>query len=432
MPHNRRSFLQKLSAFSGAMAIPFLLPDAVAAPLESARKRVEGLSAEEAARDEAFWYQVMLSYSVSPLILNMNNGGVSPQPKAVQEVVERLNAMSNESPSMYMWRFINSGKEPLRAELARLAGCDIEEVAVNRNTSEALETVIFGLRLKRGDEVVLSKQDYPNMINAWKQRVHRDGVVLKWVDFEVPCSNNDYLVDQYNSAFTEKTKLVHITHMINWTGQVLPVRRIADAAKKRGIEVLIDGAHSFAQLQFKISELNCDYFGTSLHKWLCAPFGTGMLYVRKEKIKNLYPLLAAPDPEEDNIRKFEHLGTRSIAIEQAIGHAINFHEYIGADRKEKRLFYLKNYWAEKAAQLPDVQILTPLEKGFSGAIGLFTIKGMEATSVLKFLYKKPYRIHASVVEWENIKGVRITPNVYTLTKDLDRLLVAIKACIETK
>jgi selenocysteine lyase/cysteine desulfurase len=331
-----------------------------------------------------------------------------------------------------MWRFINAGKEPLRGELARLAGCDIEEVAVNRNASEALETVIFGLRLKRGDEVVLSKQDYPNMINAWKQRAHRDGIVLKWVDFEVPCTNNEYLVQQYNNAFTSKTKVVHITHMINWTGQVLPVRGIADAAKKRGIEVLVDGAHSFAQLQYKISELNCDYFGTSLHKWLCAPFGTGMLYVRKEKIKKMYPLLAAPDPEEDNIRKFENLGTRSIAIEQAIGHAINFHEYIGADRKEKRLFYLKNYWAEKAAQLPGVQVLTPLDKGFSGAIGLFSIAGMTPVEVLNFLYKKPYRIHASVVDWENIQGVRITPNVYTLTKDLDRLLMAIKTCIETK
>ncbi|MFT4666186.1 MAG: selenocysteine lyase/cysteine desulfurase [Polaribacter sp.] len=432
MSYNRRSFLQKLSLVSGAMTIPHLLPEAIAKPLESARKRVEGQSAEEVAKDESFWYQVMLSYTVSPLILNMNNGGVSPQPRVVQEVVERLNVMSNELPSMYMWRFINAGKEPLRGELARLAGCDIEEVAVNRNASEALETVIFGLRLKRGDEVVLSKQDYPNMINAWKQRAHRDGIVLKWVDFEVPCTNNEYLVQQYNNAFTSKTKVVHITHMINWTGQVLPVRGIADAAKKRGIEVLVDGAHSFAQLQYKISELNCDYFGTSLHKWLCAPFGTGMLYVRKEKIKKMYPLLAAPDPEEDNIRKFENLGTRSIAIEQAIGHAINFHEYIGADRKEKRLFYLKNYWAEKAAQLPGVQVLTPLDKGFSGAIGLFSIAGMTPVEVLNFLYKKPYRIHASVVDWENIQGVRITPNVYTLTKDLDRLLMAIKTCIETK
>ncbi len=432
MSYNRRSFLQKLSAFSGVMAIPHLLPEAIAKPLENARKRVEGRPAEEVAKDESFWYQVMLSYTVSPLVLNLNNGGVSPQPRVVQKAVERLNAMSNESPSMYMSRLINAGKEPLRAELARLAGCDIEEVAVNRNASEALETIIFGLRLKKGDEVVLSNQDYPNMINAWKQRAHRDGIVLKWVNFEVPCTNNEYLVQQYKNAFTAKTKVVHITHMINWTGQVLPVRSIADTAKKRGIEVLVDGAHSFAQLQYKISELNCDYFGTSLHKWLCAPFGTGMLFVRKGKIKNLYPLLAASDPEEDNIRKFENLGTRSIAIEQAIGHAINFHEYIGADRKEKRLFYLKNYWAEKAAQLPGVQILTPLEKGYSGAIGLFSITGIAPIDTLNFLFKKPYRIHASIVNRENIQGVRITPNVYTLTKDLDRLLMAIQACIETK
>jgi len=432
MSFNRRLFLRKLGLVSGAMTVQSLLPSAIANSLETARNRVAGMSAEECARDEEFWYQVKQAYTVSPLIMNLNSGGVSPQPRIVQETQEHYNRQSNEGPSMYMWRILNVGKEPLRQELARLAGCDAEELAINRNTTEALETVIFGLRLQKGDEVVLSKQDYPNMINAWKQREHRDGIILKWIDFKVPSTDNDYLVKQYTDAFTAKTKLVQITHVTNWSGQILPVKRIAREARKRKIEVLVDGAHSFAQLQYKIHDLDCDYFGTSLHKWLCAPFGTGLLYVRKEKIKKLYPLFAAPDPEEENIRKFENLGTRSLATELAIGQAIAFHEYVGPARKEKRLFYLKNYWAEKAALLPGVQIHTPLVEGYSGAICLFSIDGETPDDICSGIYKDPYRIHTSVVKLENLKGVRVTPNVYTLTKDLDLLLEAIKAYIETK
>ncbi len=280
----------------------------------------------------------------------------------------------------------------------------------------------------RGDEVVLTRQDYPNMIHAWKQRAHRDGIVLKWLDFDFPIEDKQFIVDQFTNAFTPKTKVVQITHMINWNGQILPVKEIAAAAHRQNIEVVVDGAHTFAQLDFNIPDLGCDYFGSSLHKWLCAPFGSGLLYVKKDKIKNLYPLLAAPDPEEDNIRKFEHLGTRSFAIEQAIAQAITFHEYIGPARKEARLFYLKNYWAEKAKDIAGVRLHTSLKKGFSGAICLFSIEDMTPTEVVNFIYRPPHRIHATAIKRDDMKGGRITPNVYTLTKDLDRLLVAVVAC----
>ncbi|MBD0367158.1 MAG: aminotransferase class V-fold PLP-dependent enzyme, partial [Flavisolibacter sp.] len=279
--------------------------------------------------------------------------------------------------------------------------------------------------LKRGDEVVASKQDYPNMVHAWKQREQRDGIKINWVNLDLPSEDETYLVTQYVAAFTPKTKVVHITHIINWNGQILPVRQIADEAKKRGIDVLVDGAHSFAHFDFTIPELNCDYFASSLHKWLYAPIGSGMLYVRKEKIKDIYPLFASDNPLKEDIRKFEHLGTRPFFIEQAIGKALEFHDMIGSERKEKRLHYLKNYWMERVQQVPKVKLHTSLKPQWGCAIGMVSIDGRKPAELDQFLFNN-YRIHATTIEWENIKGVRITPNVYTTTKNLDVLIGGIK------
>jgi selenocysteine lyase/cysteine desulfurase len=387
-------------------------------------------SPADCASDEEFWYYIQQAYTVSANIVNLNNGGVSPQPRVVQEAVERYNRLSNEAPSFYMWRTLDQGREPLRMKLAEIAGCSHDELAINRNSSEALETIIFGLRLKAGDEVVLTKQDYPNMINAWKQRAHREGIVLKWLNFDFPIEDKQLIINTFVNAFTPATKVVHLTHMINWNGQILPVREIAQAARQRGIEVLVDAAHTFAHLDYKITDLQCDYFGTSLHKWLCAPFGSGLLYMRKEKIKNLYPLLAAGDPESEDIRKFENLGTRSFAIEQAIGQAVNFHQMIGAERKQERLRFLKNYWTEKALQFPRVKIGTPRKPEFSCAIALLQVEGKTPAEVSEFLFNQ-YKIHTVGIDWENIHGVRITPNVYTSLSDLDRLAKAIGELVKT-
>ena len=429
MAFNRRNFIQKFSGAAGTFALGSLLSPALANSIQKAFEKVAHLSPEACAVDEEFWYQIKMAYTVSPAVLNLNNGGVSPQPKVVQNAVERYNLLSNEAPSYYMWRILDKGKEPLRAKLADLAGCSKEEIAINRNSSEALETIIFGLKLKAGDEVVLTKQDYPNMINAWKQREKRDGIVLKWISFDFPIEDKNLIVKKFEEAFTEKTKIVHVTHMINWCGQLQPAKEIAQAAHKRGIEVVLDAAHTFAHIDYKIPDLECDYFGTSLHKWLCAPFGTGMLWVKKEKIKNLYPLFAAPDPDIDDIRKFEHLGTRSLAIEQAIGQAIDFHLMIGSKRKQMRLQYLKNYWADKVKDLPGVSFQTSMLPEFSGAICMFSIDGMKPQDIGNALMRN-HKIHTVPITWENINGVRVTPNVYTVTKDLDRLVVAIEKIVK--
>jgi selenocysteine lyase/cysteine desulfurase len=428
---NRRSFINKLGALSATGIMASLTQPAWSQNLKAALKDAENISPDNLATEEDFWYYVQQAYTVSPSLINLNNGGISPSPKTVQEAMKRYHDMCNEAPSYYMWRILDQGREPLRKNLALLADCDAEEIAIHRNASEALETIIFGLQLKPGDEVVLSKQDYPNMINAWKQRELRDKIKLVWVNLELPNEDNNYLANEFIKAFTPKTKLVQLTHVINWNGQILPVRKIADAAHAKGIEVLVDGAHSFAQFQFTIPELGADYFGTSLHKWLSACIGSGMLYVKKDKIKNIYPLFATGEnPLKDDIRKFENQGTRPFFIEQAIGKAIEFHEMIGSVRKEKRLHYLKNYWMEKVKDLPKVKLGTSMKPEFGCAIGLIGIEGRKPAELDSFLYEK-YKIHTVGIEWENIKGVRITPNVYTTTKNLDKLVEAITAFVKT-
>lgn len=423
---NRRSFLNKAGSFSLAAFAAGITQPAWSRNLHNALEKAAPLPPAALAGDEEFWYYVQQAYTTSSGIINLNNGGVAPSPKSVQEAMKRYHDISNEAPSYYMWRIVDQGREPLRNSLAKLAGTDAEEIAIHRNASEALETVIFGLDLKAGDEVVLTKQDYPNMINAWKQREERDKIKLVWINLDLPSEDTDYITRQYTNAFTAKTKVVHVTHVINWNGQILPVRKIADAAHARGIEVLVDGAHSFAQFNFTIPQLGADYFGTSLHKWLSACIGSGLLYVKKDKIKNLYPLFGAPDTQRDNIRKFENTGTRPFFIEQAIHKAIEFHEMIGAERKEARLHYLKNYWMQKVQQVPGVKLGTSLKKEFGCAIGLVSVEGKKPADLDSFLMNN-YKVHTVGIEWENIKGVRITPNVYTTTKNLDVLVEGITA-----
>lgn len=427
MPTNRRHFLRKAGMLSATAFFSSMVKPAWSRDLENAIRQAEGIPASDLATEEDFWYYIQQSFTVSPGIINLNNGGVSPAPKTVQDAMKRYYDLCNEAPSYYMWRILDQGREPLRKNLAGLAGCSAEEIAINRNSSEGLETVIFGLQLNPGDEVVAARQDYPNMINAYKQREHRDKIKMIWINLELPSEDENYLVSQYVNAFTPRTKVVHITHIINWNGQILPVRKIAAEAHKRGIEVVVDGAHSFAHFDFRIPDLDCDYYAGSLHKWLYAPIGSGLLYVRKEKIKQLYPLFATGgDPLKDDIRKFENLGTRPFFIEQAIGKAVEFHEMIGSERKEKRLHYLKNYWMEKVKNIPRVKLNTSLHPKWGCAIGNIGIEGRKPAELDSFLLDK-YRVHTVGIEWENIKGVRVTPNVYTTIRNLDVLIEGITA-----
>ena len=426
MQKDRREFFKKMSLIAGAaplLATP-LFSQTLALNSMNDKNNKSKSDSNAAANDEDFWSWVHSCYTVNPNIMNLNNGGVSPQPKQVQEAFEQYYELSNEGPSYYMWRIVDQGREPLRQRIADFAGVSPEEICFNRNTTEALDNVIFGVNLQPGDEVVLTKQDYPNVINAWKQRALRDGIKLNMINLELPSENDDEIVAAFEKAFTPKTKYVNITHIINWNGQILPARKIADAAHKRGIEVIVDAAHSFAHLNYKISDLDCDYLGTSLHKWLCAPFGAGLLYVKKDKIINLWPLFPNGEAFSGDIRKFEAQGTRNFATEQAIGDALDFHQTIGNIRKQERLHFLKKYWAEKVTENERIKLHTSLKPEYSCGLALFSIDGMKPGDVSTELFNK-YKIHTTSIEWENIQGVRITPHVYTRLSDLDRFSEAL-------
>lgn len=420
----RRGFLQRMGMVAGAFSANSLFQQLHAAEWEGAQQRTEGLLPELVATDEDYWSVIQQAYTVNPALINLNNGGVSPAPRVVQEAVERFNKLSNEGPSYYMWRILDQGREPLRYKLSQLAGCDPEEIAVNRNTTEALNTVIYGLDLKAGDEVIGTKQDYPNMIQAWKQRAMREGIVYTQLNFNFPIEQDDEIVQAFEKAITPRTRILHITHIINWIGQIMPVKKICQMAKRKGVEVIVDGAHSFGLLDFKIPDLECDYFGTSLHKFLSAPIGSGMLWIKKEKIGKIWPLLCNDNPRSPDIRKFETLGTRSFPIEQGIGEAINFHMAIGPKRKEERIRYLKNYWAEKARAIPGVNIHTSLKSAYSCAICGVSVDGMTPAQLDQALFGT-YKIHTVGIVWENISCVRVTPHVYTRLADLDKLVHAL-------
>jgi len=421
--NNRRSFMKKSAALGlGAFGINSLFNELHAADFQNAEKFWDPAS----ETNDDYWATIQEAYTASKSdVIILNNGGVSPSPLVVQEALEKYNRQAAQGPSYYMWRIMDKGREPLRQRLAAMGGCDPEEIAINRNATEALNTVIFGLPLQKGDEVIGMKYDYPNMMNAWRQRQLRDGIVYKQLSFDFPIENDAQIVKAYEDAITPQTKIIHVTHVVNWVGQIMPVKKISQMAHKKGIEVIVDGAHSFGLLDFKISDLECDYFGTSLHKFLSAPVGSGMMWVKKDKIAKIWPLVCNHEPTSGDIRKFETLGTRSFCIEQAIGEAINFQEGIGTKRKQERIHYLKKYWAEKAQQIPGVKIHTSLKPEYSCAIAGVSVDGLKPGE-LDSKFFNDFKIHTTPVSYEGVHCVRVTPHVYTKISDLDKLVGALE------
>lgn len=418
---NRRNFFLTSAGTLSALDMIAGINKNFALDLEKRLNQLENMSLGASAENEDFWGWVRESYTMSPNITNLNNAGVCPQPKIVQEAHLRNYQLCNEAPSYYMWRILDQGREALRNKLADLAGVSPEEIAINRNATEGLNSIIFGLNLKEGDEVVLSKYDYPNMKNAWLQREKRDKIKLVWIDIPQPTEDDTAIVKLYENAITSKTKIVHITHLINWSGNIVPSKAIADMAHRKGCEVIVDGAQSFSHFDFKIEDTGADYFATSLHKWLCAPFGSGLLYIKKDKIKNVWALLSNTEPDGTDIKKFETLGTRSFATEMAIGTAIDFHNIIGAKRKETRLRYLKDLWATRAIELPKAIMCTSLKPQYSCAIANIGFEGWTAHQIEGRLFDKQ-KIHTVSIVHEKINGIRVSPNVYTTAQDIELLV----------
>lgn len=371
------------------------------------------------ARDETLWWHVQEAFTVDRSLVNLNNGGVSPAPRSVQEAMKRHLDYSNEAPVYTMWKILEPQREAVRSRLARTFRCEAEEIALTRNASEGLQICQFGFDLNPGDEVLTTTQDYPRMIWTFKQRERREGIVLRQFKIPVPAEDPDEIVRLYEENITNKTRLILISHMINLTGQILPVKPVVEMARRKGIPVIVDGAHAFAHFDFTHEDLDCDYYATSLHKWLLAPHGTGLLYVRKEKIGDLWPLQAAQEVQDDDIRKFEEIGTHPAANYLAIAEALTFHEGIGAGRKEARLRYLRDYWVNRMLEHDRVVMHTSLDPRFSCCLANVEIKGIEPVAITKQLWDK-HRIIVTPILHPEFKGLRVTPNLYTTIDELDR------------
>lgn len=414
---SRRDFLSGLAA-AGFAYTPIFREHAMSVVLRA--NVIAGNKAATAlADDETYWGEIQRAFDADRTMINLNNGGVSPTPTHVLEAMIRDLRFTNELPVEHMWRILEPRIESVRRDLARDFGCDAEEMAITRNASEANEIMAFGLDLKRGDEVLVTNQNYPRMITAWDQRSRREGIVLKQVSFKVPPPSQEYLLEQIRAGITPRTKIIEITHITNLTGQIFPVRQIVDMARPLGIEVFVDGAHAYAHFPFKRDELGCDYYGTSLHKWLLAPIGTGFLYVRREKIPKLWPLMAAGASQDNDIRKYEEIGTHPAANHNAVSAALAFHRAIGADRKIARLRYLRDRWAKRlAAESPRFQILTPLDSPYSGALCLVHVEGMDPAAIGAWLIGK-HKIVTTPIVHPEFNGLRITPNVYTTVDEID-------------
>jgi len=420
---SRKQFLK--GSFLTTVALSLGKFDALSATkkLQNQLHFSERKSAIELTTDESFWAEVRAQFTLDKRIINLNNGAVSPQPKTVQETHIQLYQKSNLAPSFYINGEVNNLRETLRNKLAQLVDCHTEEVAINRNTTEGLNSVIFGLRLKRGDEVVVSNYDYPFMLNAWKQREKRDGIVLKYVNLHLPLEDDQAVVNLYRQAITAKTKVVHITHIINWTGQIMPAKRLTEMAQKHGCQVVVDAAHSVGQTPVSFRNIGCDYLATSLHKWLCAPFGTGMLVVRKNRIAKLYPLLSAYNTESADIRKFEFLGTRSYPAEMAVLNALDFQHRIGGEKIIERLRFLKEYWLKKASKMQHIKLNTSTLPQFSAGMATFSINGMTSEKIATHFLDK-FNLHVGKINWQQLDAVRISPHIYTTLHELDVLIEA--------
>lgn len=381
-----------------------------------------------AARDEDFWFQIQEAFTLDRAMVNFNNGGVCPSPKVVLEAFRRQVEYSNQAPSFTMWRHLEDEIESVRRRLARHFGCDPEEIAITRNASEALEICLLGFDLHPGDEILTTTQDYPRMINTIKQRERRDGVVMRQVRIPVVPRNHAQIVSAIEAGITHRTRLILICHVIFLNGQILPVREICDLGRRRGIPVVVDGAHAFAHLPFTQQNLECEYYGTSLHKWLMAPIGTGFLFVKRNKIPSLWPLMAATAEQDTDIRKFEEIGTHPAANHNAIAEALTFHELIGAERKAARLRYLRSRWTDRLQGERKVRFHTNLSPQHSCGLTTVEIEGIQSADLAAWLWDK-HRIFVTTIDHEQFQGIRVTPNVYTTLDEIDRFAEAMLAAV---
>ena len=415
---NKRSFIKNATLTGIGVGLGM---DTLAALFETKKHS----SAAALAADDQFWKQIRTQYMLKPDYINLENGFYNfiPQP-TLEKYIQHIRDI-NYQGSYYMRTVQRDNKKRMAAKLSAVAGCSPEELIITRNTTESLDLIIAGQDWKAGDEALMAIQDYGAMLDMFEQVSKRYGVVLNKVSIPNLPASDEEIVSLYEKAITPKTKLLMIPHMVNITGQILPVRKICDMAHSKGVEVMVDGAHAFAHIQYKISELDCDYYGTSLHKWMSVPLGAGFLFVKKEKIAKTWPLIGDGTKDLSDIRRLNHIGTHACATDLTIEDAIDFYNMIGAERKEKRLRYIQQYWTSRVKNVPKIIINTPTDDKRSCGIANVGIAGMTPADLAKRLMEE-HKIFTVAIDTANVHGCRITPNVYTTVEELDAFVAALK------
>jgi len=415
---NKRQFIKDIVLTSIAT------PLGIAGMAKSFEQKAH-LPATVLAKDEDFWTSIRNQYLLKPDYINLENGYYNflPQP-ILNKFIEHIKEV-NLQGSYYMRTVQFENKKNIAARLAGIAGCLPEELVITRNTTESLDLVIGGFDWKAGDEAIMALQDYGAMLDMFEQIHNRYGVVNIKLSVPNHPKNDEEIVNLYATAITPKTKVILVSHMINITGQVLPIRKICDMAHAKGVQVIVDGAHAFAHVKFRIDELDCDYYAAALHKWLSTPLGAGLLYVKKNNVKNLWPLLADGEKDINKINRLNHIGTHPVHTDLTINDCMDYFEMIGAERKEARMYFLQNYWTSKVRNLPKIIINTPADASRSCGIANVGIEGISPADLAKRLMTE-HKIFTVAIDYANVRGCRITPNLYTTTKELDSFVLAIK------
>ena len=414
---NKRNFIKNISLFGAAPAV---------GNLDKLLKKYEHILPSELASDESFWEGIRKGFKLKPDYINLENGYYCFLPQETLENFITHVRDINYQGAYYMRTKRFDDNKAMAEKLALIAGCSGEELIITRNTTESLDLVIGGTHWQAGDEAVMAEQDYGAMLDMFKLVAKRYGIINKVISIPNHPASDEEIVSLYANAITSKTKLLMVCHMINITGQVLPIQKICDMAHSKDVKVLVDGAHAFAHIKFSVPDLHCDYYGTSLHKWMSVPLGLGFLYVKKENIEGLWPLLGeSTSVAENDITRLNHIGTPPVHTYLAVANAIDYFLKIGAERKEERLRYLQLYWTEKVMDIPGVEVNTPAQRERSCGIANVGIKGMKPAILAETLLKK-YRIYTVAIDYANVHGCRITPNVYTSPKELDVFVSALK------
>ncbi len=414
----KRQFIKDLVLTGIAMPLGF-------SGMANAFANHEAQSPSVLAEDNAFWEQIRQQYILKPDYINLENGYYNflPQPilnKYIQHIKE-----INYQGSYYMRTVQWENKQKSVIALSEIAGCSPDELIITRNTTESLDTIIGGIHWQAGDEAIMAEQDYGAMLDMFKLVSERHGVVNKIISVPNHPKDDAEIVDLYKNAITPKTKVILVSHMINITGQILPIKKISEMAHQYGVQVIVDGAHAFAHIQYSIADLGCDYYAASLHKWLSVPLGAGILFVKKEHIKNIWPLFGDNEKDQNKIKRINHTGTHPVHTDLTIPDSIAYYQMIGPAKKEARLRYLQQYWTSKVKDNSNIILNTPTTPDRSCAISNVGIKNMKPAILAERLMKE-HKIFTVAIDYANVQGCRITPNLYTTTKELDVFVAALK------